>query len=360
MSEFKTLNGYEVKDNSARNGLNALGQNLSELQQSFATLTETAVEGYNASWITNNEEWTEENFYELWNVVDFNVSDLFLKNKKNDIFIKFPNSNICHSAYEQLEVTEETGGYATNSYKITIAVPNYNSDTYNLIIYEITRNGEMEVNVTHRAIPLDLLITSGDIPTLYYYNDGETSNISAFQNFVITSGVPVGITNYNLDLNGDKYCAIVHKIDNDNVSFILYANDTPALQFRYINNNWVIERIGESINNASTLIESTAKQTFTPTDATSDNTWGGCFYYKVGSRVHVHIAINDLVQDPSYTVTNIFTLPQGYRPTCDIFFNGRGTLYTNTAKGHIDANGDIDIASETTDAYFDFEFDAFN
>ena len=110
-------------------------------------------------------------------------------------------------------------------------------------------------------------------------------------------------------------------------------------------------------NNSSVLADVTVT-TFTPSAGAEYATFGGCYYYKLGTRVHVHIGVSGLTANT--TVQNFFTLPSGYRPKSDVIGLGQGDSFTNESKiGIAAASGIIKIRSAATYALIDVDFDAF-
>ena len=86
-------------------------------------------------------------------------------------------------------------------------------------------------------------------------------------------------------------------------------------------------------------------------------TLGGCWYYKVGTRVHLHIAVTGLTAD---TNTNICVMEGGFRPYGTIVAAGRGSTGSDFASMWVASNGTVTIRSTTTNAVVDIEYDAFN
>lgn len=89
---------------------------------------------------------------------------------------------------------------------------------------------------------------------------------------------------------------------------------------------------------------------------------GGCWYYKTGTRVHVHFACTDLTADTNNTV---YQMPTGYRPYKTICAGGRGS--TGTVHGCIyitggsgSSSGKVTLRAETGNiCAADIEYDAF-
>lgn len=105
-------------------------------------------------------------------------------------------------------------------------------------------------------------------------------------------------------------------------------------------------------------------QTLTPSGITIPSaaisewsTLGGCWLYKIGSRVHLHIAVTGL--QPNYNEA-ITTLAEGYRPYGTIIAAGRGNTGSVFASMWVASNGNVTVRSTTANAAVDIEYDAFN
>ena len=113
------------------------------------------------------------------------------------------------------------------------------------------------------------------------------------------------------------------------------------------------------INDASLLLSQTIRKVPTLNYGTiADN---GTFYYKIGTRVHVNIAVMGLGSLSTSVV--LFTLPAGYRPSSFITYSGY-TGSHNTAseapKGFVDSAGNVTYdPTPSGTVYASVEFDAF-
>lgn len=93
----------------------------------------------------------------------------------------------------------------------------------------------------------------------------------------------------------------------------------------------------------------------TPTVGSNYELYGNTYYYKVGSRVHVHVGISINVQ--SYTT--IFTLPVGFRPQTMLGFVAVGSGLDNFAGLQIGTDGTIATIAKNGYVLADMEFDTF-
>ena len=102
------------------------------------------------------------------------------------------------------------------------------------------------------------------------------------------------------------------------------------------------------------------KLTLTPETLTHSKSWstlGGCWRYKVGHRVHVHVALEDLTAD---TNTQLWTFLQGYRPYDTVIATGRGENGSTFCSLWINSSGVVTVRTTGTKAAVDIEYDAFN
>ena len=111
-----------------------------------------------------------------------------------------------------------------------------------------------------------------------------------------------------------------------------------------------------AINDASVLCTITPIEP-TLTNGSHNSTYGGCWYYKRGCTVTVHIGVTGLTAS---TDTTIFTLPAGYRPRSVIGFVGNATSTTNYGRARIGTDGAVHANSTSTRMVAQVTFDAFS
>lgn len=111
----------------------------------------------------------------------------------------------------------------------------------------------------------------------------------------------------------------------------------------------------ESINSGFTnAVTSSDKITFTPLVGSAYANYGGCYYYKKGNQVHVHIGMSGLTANSQQ---DVFNLPSGYKPLGDMVFIGSGgSTYTAFAKAVIYSSGTVRVSSADTYAMIDCFF----
>ena len=143
-------------------------------------------------------------------------------------------------------------------------------------------------------------LTSGENAEISWERDttdvggGQAHNIMQpyiVQNYIIKAKQSAGVV-----------ATVVDGLNSTSATNALSAN-----QGRILN-----EKISKAsdINVSSLKLNSNIIQSFIPQQATSYESYGGCYYYKIGTKVHVHLGISV----PDTATKNIYTLPQGYRP----------------------------------------------
>lgn len=114
-----------------------------------------------------------------------------------------------------------------------------------------------------------------------------------------------------------------------------------------------------AINDASRLAPSGIAIRFTPVNGSAYSNYDGCFYYKIGTRVTLHVGLKGLTPNSNNTV---FTMPQGYKPAGMICVAGTGgASYTAHAHCTVDAyTGSVIVSSSDQYANITLEYDAFS
>jgi hypothetical protein len=109
------------------------------------------------------------------------------------------------------------------------------------------------------------------------------------------------------------------------------------------------------MNTASLIFDTTKRITITPTSGSAYSSFGNCYYYKKGTRVHIHIGIQGLTANSN---TQISTLPAGYRPDSYIAGLGIGNTLAQKSAIQIETDGKVIVRTEGQYALIDFEYDA--
>ena len=128
-----------------------------------------------------------------------------------------------------------------------------------------------------------------------------------------------------------------------------------------------ITNINESITNVANqaygrnqytnCLSGSTRTSFTPTNGSNS----GCYYYKVGTRVTVHIGVSGLTNKYQQA---IYTMPSGYRPGEKLEFVGRAMINVDNGTltpGEVEiySNGTIYVHSSSQAIFIDFSYDAF-
>ena len=111
----------------------------------------------------------------------------------------------------------------------------------------------------------------------------------------------------------------------------------------------------EEVNETAVNLKSSIIHQVTPTVGSNYELYGNMYYYKVGSRVHVHVGISINAQ----TYTKIFTLPVGFRPKTMLGFVAVGSGLDNFAGLQIGIDGTITNNEKNGYVLADMEFDTF-
>lgn len=111
----------------------------------------------------------------------------------------------------------------------------------------------------------------------------------------------------------------------------------------------------EEVNETAVNLKTSIIHYVTPTVGSNYNLYGNTYYYKVGSRVHVHVGISINAQ----TYTTIFTLPVGFRPKTMLGFVAVGSGLDNFAGLQIDPSGPVTTIAKNGYVLADMEFDTF-
>lgn len=111
-----------------------------------------------------------------------------------------------------------------------------------------------------------------------------------------------------------------------------------------------------AVNDASVLCTVTPIE---PTLSAGANyaTYGGCWYYKIGRRVTVHIGVSGLTTGED---TTLWTLPAGYRPRSSIGWVGNAGGIGSYGRFRITSAGVVRAYSAAQYALGEISFDAFS
>lgn len=111
----------------------------------------------------------------------------------------------------------------------------------------------------------------------------------------------------------------------------------------------------EEMKNINILKQTDIKY-FTPNNASNYEGYGNCYYYKIGSRVHLHVGVSI----SSTSDITIGILPEQYRPITVVCAVGVGSEMSNFSTMYVLQNGGICINSSHGYALIDVEYDTLN
>lgn len=140
--------------------------------------------------------------------------------------------------------------------------------------------------------------------------------------------------------------------ENIDASKVTYNNESSGLTAQTVQ-----EAIDENAEAISALNSSPEVINITPISGSNYSEYGNCYYYKKGSRVHIHIGIQGLTGGVNTTIS---ILPSGYQPSSLISAIGFGAAWSEKAVLLITQNGELNVQSEGSYAMIDVEYDAFS
>lgn len=111
----------------------------------------------------------------------------------------------------------------------------------------------------------------------------------------------------------------------------------------------------EEMKNINILKQTDIKY-FTPNNASNYEGYGNCYYYKIGSRVHLHVGVSI----SSTSDITIGILPEQYRPITVVCTVGIGSDMSTFSTMQVNKNGEINIRSSYGYALIDVEYDTLN
>ncbi len=112
-----------------------------------------------------------------------------------------------------------------------------------------------------------------------------------------------------------------------------------------------IDRVNRKLNVSASDIVS-----ITPLAGQNYPNWGGCYYYKSGSRVHVHLGIQGLQANQ---VATVFVLPEAVHPKTRIFSVGPSGSFPGVSRTEIALDGGVNVTSNDSYAAADIEYDTY-
>ena len=128
-------------------------------------------------------------------------------------------------------------------------------------------------------------------------------------------------------------------------------NDVPNVKAVNSQLNKVIK-----INDSDLLMSSDNFIEIVPLVGSNYAPYGNSYYYKVGTKVHVHLGLSNLTANDSNVIYN---LPDGFKPWTTMSAVGTGSGLDDIVAAQISKGGEIRVYPSKSYALFDFEFDVF-
>lgn len=161
-----------------------------------------------------------------------------------------------------------------------------------------------------------------------------------------------GTRNQTITLNSNtKYIRISTHNDNKN-TLQAEEGDTATTYAPY----QALDKINDLIayNDTSVLVNPT-KIPITPLVGSNYSGFGNSFYYKIGSRVHIHLGLENLTPNTNQTV---FAPPAGYKPVTSVAGAGVGGSMSEVVPYQL--GNSVALRSPSQYALVDIEYDAFS
>lgn len=121
--------------------------------------------------------------------------------------------------------------------------------------------------------------------------------------------------------------------------------------------NWVDYQTCD--RNNSNIIQPVIPINITPSNnkVTNYSGFGNTYYYKTGTRVHIHMGVKvDNGNSPEWI--SVFTLPTGYRPINTMFVLGTGSSFMSPAGMIVNPTGIVQVSTNSSYCGADIEYDA--
>lgn len=183
---------------------------------------------------------------------------------------------------------------------------------------------------------LDILNASGD-PLAYDYGSGTSVNL---QSNLTSRGVRIVIYS-GVTVNNIIFKPMIEK----GTTATLYA------PYQDLTNKPIY-------NNSSLLENSSIITAITPLVGSNYSGYGNSYYYKIGTRVHIHLGLQGLTAN---TLQQVFNIPTGYRPNGHTVSIGQGGGSDLIGQAIIESDKHtLNVKSPTAYISADFEYDAFS
>lgn len=222
--------------------------------------------------------------------------------------------------------------------------------------YKISGNTFYSGNGNKKTeISLGILFDYREVYNFILYVKDKLTTLAV--NVLVVKGIPIIWWNgERVTVNGDLFIADSDGNNEINVRESLgESGDTLPIGAIVDYDGDTVPDGYESVDETSINLNTSIIHQVTPTNGSNYASYGNTYYYKVGSRVHVHIGIS--LSATSYTV--ILTLPTGYRPMIRSAFAGIGSGLDTFVGIQVETNGDIAVITKSGYVMADFDFDTF-
>ena len=255
-----------------------------------------------------------------------------------------------------------TGDYDDLINKPTIPVVPTNISAFNNDSGYITKDVNDLTNYTLTS-SLSSVATSGNYndltnkPTIPDVSNFITKDVNDLTYYTLTSNLSTVATSgsYNDLSNKPTIPTKTSDLNNDSGFITNSVNDlTNYTLTSVINSNFdkVLKK-----NDASLLADATIVN-ITPLAGSNYSSYSNSFYYKIGTRVHIHLGLKGLTAN---TLQQVFDIPVGYRPRGHMVSVGQGGGSDVVGQGIIQADlHTLEVRSPSAYISVDFEYDAFN
>ena len=242
-----------------------------------------------------------------------------------------------------------------NTGAVTISVPTKTSDLTNDSGFLTSApvesvNGQTGV-VVLTASDVGAMPSGTTIPT-------KTSDLTNDSGFITSAAVPTKTS----DLTNDSGFITGYTETDPTVPSWAKASAKPSYNASEVLTTSQLAAVNSGITaNDLAVNDASVLCTVTPTVPTLDTGThytgvGGCWYYKIGHRVCVHVGVEGLTSGSTAT---LWYLPAGYRPLNHISVVGTGSSMTNYARLRISPEGRVFVNANAASACVYVEFDAF-
>ena len=213
----------------------------------------------------------------------------------------------------------------------------------------------------------DDLLNKPTIPTVptdvsSFNNDAGyiTKSVDDLTNYTLTSDLSSVATSGDYDdlLNKPTIPTVptnVSSFNNDAGYITKSVNDLTNYMLTTTINGYIDKEFKK--NDSSILADATITS-ITPLVGSNYASYSNSYYYKIGSRVHIHLGLSGLTAN---TLQKVFDIPSGYRPYSHLVSIGQGGGSDIVGQGVIDTDHhSLYVRSPSAYISVDFDYDAFS